>query len=426
MVDRSEWAADDVSRLVVFKGDLAGGAGVNPGSNFRLERSNRPPPPPSPVPPVFEMPWALADAGHESGVDVVVLPDEFAESCPVGICSQQKTARSARNVDLGMCSIHIPWIIDESTPSDPLLDQLHLASGDGIAQQLVAKFEDKFVQEISGPQLGSRFQGFFQSVFGFVPSITIDPMAAHTSMAGHNSRFFTRFRVNHTEDEICIRSNWRMQFQIPNGVLNPTGRCGLRDTSVQFCGNFVAQNGLLRFHVTSTDAQIQKYAKVRFECNFWRGQIEGAIRSSLAAPLEDAIDRSFAEQLHVSELLTPAFTVSSCDPNGPEGVDCATTFAQVGGMCAQEGTETAPSCHWDMPVQRVEILPSRLEIVIAESESDAFFQLLSQQDLLIVAGFVAQPLCRRTDSGLNPSPMLETHGLLVLTNDAGGLSVVGQ
>jgi len=103
MVDRSEWAADDVSRLVVFKGDLAGGAGVNPGSNFRLERSNRPPPPPSPVPPVFEMPWALADAGHESGVDVVVLPDEFAESCPVGICSQQKTARSARNVDLGMC-----------------------------------------------------------------------------------------------------------------------------------------------------------------------------------------------------------------------------------------------------------------------------------------------------------------------------------
>lgn len=84
---------------------------------------------------------------------------------------------------------------------------------------------------------------------------------------------------------------------------------------------------------------------------------------------------------------------------GTSDEDCAEqqfpTCEPVGGRCV----DAEPMCYWNAEVDRVEALPSRLEVVLAEDETDETAVAFAQTGALPLLQLDAANICRSPELG---------------------------
>jgi len=182
-------------------------------------------------------------------------------------------------------------------------------------------------------------------------------------------------------------------------------------SSVQFCGRFSAQENTVRFQVTSANAAIQPYPRIEFVCNAFRTKIESGLRDSLSSKVGSAIEKAFAEKLRVTEMLFPALIVTTCS-RPDRDLSCPRDFSEFGGECSVSDGQTRSLCRWNMPVVRVEVLPSRIELVLAEDEASPLLRLLVRPQLRGSGTSIARMICRAPEMlDFGGSSTLDTNAL---------------
>ena len=185
-------------------------------------------------------------------------------------------------------------------------------------------------------------------------------------------------------DEVCFDTAWDFRFK-PGGAIVSVfvGYFGFptcfERMSVRFCGGFQPNDsGTVDFQVS--DARAVMSTSSRPVCNSWGSLIADGIAGALPGSLEPAISEEFDRQLSVREL-PGVGVVSQCAnmalPEDERQLSCTDAIQNLGARCEQREGDQMPFCYWRLGVDRVEILPSRLELITADTPDDPSAVLLS-------------------------------------------------
>ena len=362
----ADWIGDDHSRLVFYTWDTAisGGPPIGP-----------PVPPDDPLPrpaPAFwgsalEVPWGELGA---TGVREIDLSNH--------------ESLSVRSVDIGLCSVGLPWTVTDSTPLPPGVgvlgfDEVGSGVGDQIAQAVLETVDD----ELSGViRAELALTANIEAREGWPPHVDIRQRDA----------------IDGLRDEMCMTSYWRLRFQPfqPLGVvyrfLRPASRlCRDYNVAVRFCGRFGARAGQVTFRMTEVDAVVRNKDR-RPVCNFQAQRIASTLEDQFRDQLPGEIESTFEDKLTIAGVpgsdLDPGRCGVESIPLETRNARCQEFFQGLNARCEERDGDDQKRCYWEAGVDRVEMMPSRLELVLAEGVGDPIAEFIDG------AGSLAPPICR--------------------------------
>lgn len=386
------WTADHHSRLVMFEWELSS-AYRNDAPWPRRAPSGTPPPPPRLWGQVAEVPW-LDDAGF--------TPQSLVAAFPT---------LSVRNVDLGSCSVRMPWVVDDDTdiPTSAAFAGID-GPGDGVAEQLASGIAGAVMESLN--ERGRKVQSGFIIRWNLTSSIRDEASYRVSYERDGTSEFCTRIRLKAIGEA--------SYYTLP---LGPAGTlpCGF-DIDFDLCGRFSSENSRLKFTVTRNEGFVDSSP----------GVICGGIGDGIASELSDAqecddakctrgqiaseVADAFTDQLTYFDLtdFNSTFRISgcksatagrTCESNAvltemePECLFIEQTGTTLSGRPIYEVLSAADqarlnllpeadarrqmsSCVWQVPVERVELMPSSLMLVLSDNETDRFDRFVQSNGLI--------------------------------------------